>query len=121
MLVQKSDARKKRQLRIRKKIVGSAERPRLCVYKSLKHLYAQVIDDASGRTLVAATTNTAENKAGGKRSFANIASAKMLGRQIGEKAQAAGVAQVVFDRSGFQYHGIVKALADAAREAGLKF
>jgi large subunit ribosomal protein L18 len=111
----------KRRMRIRRNIAGTAQRPRVCVYKSLKHLYAQVVDDGTGRTLAAVTTNTKANKGDNKKSFANVESAKVLGRQIAEKAKAAGVTQVVFDRSGYPYHGVVKALADAAREAGLKF
>jgi large subunit ribosomal protein L18 len=115
------EKRDKRRLRIRKKIVGTAERPRLSVFKSLKHLYVQVTDDATGRTLAAATTNTKANKADGKKSFANVAGAKALGREIADKAKAAGVDAIVFDRSGYPYHGIIKAVAEAAREAGLKF
>jgi len=115
------DRRQKRHLRIRKKIEGTTGRPRLTVYKSLKHLYVQLLDDQSGRSLMAATTNTKANKASGKKSFTNIQNAQELGRQLAEKAKAAGVEQVVFDRSGYRYHGVVKAVADAAREAGLKF
>ena len=115
------DRREKRHLRIRKKIQGTSQRPRLSVYKSLKHLYVQLMDDQSGRCLVSATTNTKANKAGGKKSFANVESAKELGRQLAEKAKAAGNELVVFDRSGYRYHGVIKAVADAAREAGLKF
>jgi large subunit ribosomal protein L18 len=122
MLTQdKEVSRKRRRMRIRKKVSGTTDRPRLCVCKSLKHLYAQVVDDSIGKTLTTATTNTKSNKASGKHSFANIASAKALGRQIAEKAKASGVTQVVFDRSGYPYHGIIKAIAEAAREAGLKF
>ena len=115
------DRREKRHLRIRKKVQGSQARPRLSIFKSSKHLYLQLIDDDNGRSLVCATTNTKANKASGKKSFSNVESGKDLGRQIAEKAKAAGFEQVVFDRSGYRYHGIVKAVADAAREAGLKF
>lgn len=115
------EKREKRRLRIRKKVVGTAERPRLSIFKSLKHLYAQVTDDSTGRTLAAATTNTKANKSGGKKSFANLTSAQALGREVAEKAKSAGVESIVFDRSGYPYHGIVKAVAEAAREAGLKF
>ncbi len=115
------DRRQKRHLRIRKKIQGTAERPRLSVYKSLKHLYVQLLDDQGGRSIMSATTNTKANKTSGKKSFANVSSAQELGRQLAEKAKAAGHDQVVFDRSGYRYHGVVKAVADAAREAGLKF
>ena len=115
------DRREKRHLRIRKKVQGTAERPRLSIYKSSKHIYLQLIDDQAGRCLVSATTNTKANKASGKKSFANVESGKALGRQVAEKATAAGHEMVVFDRSGYRYHGIIKAVADAAREAGLKF
>jgi large subunit ribosomal protein L18 len=107
-------------LRMRKKIAGTTERPRLCVYRSLKHIHAQVIDDHAGRTLAAASSLDKEVrkqiKGGG-----NIAAAKIVGKAIAERAVSAGVKQVVFDRGGYQYHGRVQALADAAREAGLKF
>lgn len=115
------DRREKRHLRIRKKVQGTTARPRLSIYKSLKHLYIQLIDDATGRCLMSATTNTKANKASGKKSFANVESGKELGRAAAEKARAAGHELVVFDRSGYRYHGIIKAVADAAREAGLKF
>lgn len=122
MLLQKKEAtRMRRRLRIRKKVLGTAQRPRLCVYKSLKHLYVQAVDDTTGRTLAAVTTNTKAAKDGGKKSFANIAMAKTIGQAIGGKLKEAGVTQVVFDRSGYPYHGIVKAIAESAREAGLKF
>ncbi len=106
--------------RMRRRVVGTPERPRLCVYRSLRHMHAQVIDDRSGRTLAAASSVDKEVrkqlKGGG-----NIAASKVVGKIIAERAQAAGVQQVVFDRGGYQYHGRVQALADAAREAGLKF
>jgi large subunit ribosomal protein L18 len=105
--------------RIRKKMAGTPERPRLNVYRSLNHIYVQVIDDLSGRTLVAAST--AEGKKAERRTGGNVASAKAVGKAIAERAQAKGVKQVVFDRGGYIYHGRVKALADAAREAGLQF
>lgn len=115
------DRRTKRHLRIRKSIKGTAERPRLSIYKSLKHLYVQLMDDHNGKSLVSITTNTKVNKASGKKSFANVVSAQEIGRQIADKARGAGHEHIVFDRSGYRYHGIVKAVADAAREAGLKF
>ncbi len=96
------------------------ERPRLCVYRSLGHIYAQVIDDRTGKTLVSASSvdgETKKNLKGG----GNIAAAKVIGKTIAERAKAAGVGKVVFDRGGYKYHGRVKALADAAREAGLQF
>lgn len=115
------DRRQKRHLRIRKKVQGTAERPRLSIFKSLKHLYVQLIDDQTGRCLTSVTTNTKENKASGKKAFANVESGKQIGQQIAAAAKSAGHESVVFDRSGYRYHGIIKAVADAAREAGLKF
>jgi large subunit ribosomal protein L18 len=105
--------------RIRKKLQGTAERPRLNVYRSLNHIYVQVIDDLHGKTLVSAST--AEGKKEGRRTGGNVASAKEIGKTIAERAKAKGVTKVVFDRGGYLYHGRVKALADAAREAGLQF
>jgi large subunit ribosomal protein L18 len=105
--------------RIRKKIEGTTDRPRLNVYRSLNHIYVQVIDDHSGATLVSA--NSAEGKKGEKRTGGNVAAAKVVGKAIAERAKAKGIEKVVFDRGGYIYHGRVKALADAAREAGLKF
>ena len=105
--------------RIRKKMQGTAERPRLNVYRSLNHIYVQVIDDLNGKTLVSAST--AEGKKEDRRSGGNVASAKAIGKTIAERAKAKGVTQVVFDRGGYIYHGRVKAIAEAAREAGLKF
>jgi large subunit ribosomal protein L18 len=106
--------------RVRQRVEGTTERPRLCVYRSLGHIYAQVIDDRAGKTLVSASSvdkETKKNLKGG----GNIAAAKVIGKAIAERAKAAGVVKVVFDRGGFKYHGRVKALADAAREAGLQF
>jgi len=105
--------------RIRKKLRGTTERPRLNVYRSLNHIYAQVIDDLSGKTLVAAST--AEGRKEDRRTGGNVAAAKAVGKSIAERAKAKGVTKVVFDRGGYIYHGRVKALADAAREAGLQF
>jgi len=105
--------------RIRKKLQGTEARPRLNVYRSLNHIYVQVIDDLSGKTLVSAST--AEGKKEGRRSGGNVASARAVGKTIAERAKAKGVTKVVFDRGGYIYHGRVKALADAAREAGLQF
>ena len=106
--------------RVRNKVEGTPERPRLAVYRSLGHIYAQVIDDRSGKTLVSASSidgETKKNLKGG----GNIAAAKVIGKAIAERAKSAGVTKVVFDRGGYKYHGRVKALADAAREAGLQF
>jgi large subunit ribosomal protein L18 len=102
--------------RIRKKVRGSAERPRLAVFRSLNHISAQVIDDDSGRTLASAST---VEKALGVASGGNIAAAQQVGKTIAERAKAAGVSRVVFDRGGYVYHGRVKALLDATREGGL--
>jgi len=106
--------------RIRKKVAGTAERPRLSVHFSSKHVYAQVIDDNAGRTLAAAAT-TESNLSAKNKIAANRASAEAIGKAIAERARAKKIESVVFDRGGFQYHGKVKALADAAREGGLKF
>ena len=105
----------KRHRRVRKKVVGSPERPRLAVYRSNRHIYAQVIDDVAGRTLAAASTLAVGDREDPK------AKAKAVGVQVAEKAKAAGVTQVTFDRGGFRYHGRVQALADGAREGGLEF
>ena len=112
--------RKRVHDRVRTKVSGTTERPRLCVYRSLGHIYAQVIDDRSGKTLVSASSvdgETKKNLKGG----GNIAAAKVIGKAVAERAKASGVQKVVFDRGGYKYHGRVKALADAAREAGLQF
>jgi large subunit ribosomal protein L18 len=102
------------------RVTGTAERPRLAVYRSLDHIYAQVIDDRSGRTLVSASSVDSESKKS-VQGGGNVAAAKVIGKLVGERAKAAGVSKVVFDRGGYKYHGRVKALADAAREAGLQF
>src|ERR1700747_3039516 len=105
--------------RIRKKLQGTSERPRLNVYRSLNHIYVQVIDDLNGKTLVSAST--AEGKKEDRRTGGNVAAAKAVGKPIAERAKSKGVTKVVFDRGGYIYHGRVKALADAAQEAGLQF
>ena len=111
-------ARQKRHTRLRLRLAGDGSRPRLAVFRSLNHIYAQVIDDASGRTLAAASSLEPELKsATGTKST----EAAVVGRLVAERARSAGVGQVVFDRAGFRYHGRVKSLADAAREAGLDF
>ena len=112
--------RKRIHNRVRTKVSGTTERPRLCVYRSLGHIYAQVIDDRTGKTLVSASSVDGETKKGLK-GGGNIAAAKVIGKAVAERAKAAGVSKVVFDRGGYKYHGRVKALADAAREAGLQF
>jgi large subunit ribosomal protein L18 len=118
--VSKNDVRSRIHTRIRRKLQGSDERPRLNVYRSLNHIYAQVIDDGKGVTIVsAATTGKAESK--NKKTGGNLASAKEVGKLIAQRAQEKGIKRVVFDRGGYLYHGRIKALADAAREAGLEF
>jgi large subunit ribosomal protein L18 len=112
--------RQRVHVRMRKRIAGTAERPRLCVHRSSRHIRAQVIDDASARTVVSASSLDkdvrAQIKGGG-----NIAASKVVGKIVAERARAKGIENVVFDRGGYQYHGRVQALAEAAREAGLKF
>jgi large subunit ribosomal protein L18 len=112
----KKQARLKRQVRVRKKIKGTTDRPRLNVFKSAGHIYAQIIDDITGRTLVATSTVQEKIENGG-----NVEAAKKVGAAIAKKAVAEKIEQVVFDRNGFLYHGRIKALADAARENGLLF
>ena len=116
---QKQEGRSRRHHRVRKKVIGTAERPRLAVYRSNKHIAAQVIDDRSGRTLAAASSYEADVKATG--ATGNKATATAVGRLVAERAAAKGVSAVVFDRGGFLYHGRIAAVADAAREAGLRF
>jgi len=103
--------------RVRRKVNGTADRPRLAVFRSLKYIYAQVIDDASGKTIASASSREKDSGAKG----ANAAAAKAVGALIAKKAKDKGITQVVFDRGGYVYHGNIKALADAARENGLKF
>ena len=112
--------RQRIHLRVRTRVTGTPERQRLCVYRSNGHIYAQVVDDRSGRTLAAASSldkDTRKDIKGGS----NVAAAKVIGKKIAERTRAAGIEQVVFDRGGYMYHGRVEALAAAAREAGLKF
>jgi large subunit ribosomal protein L18 len=118
--VKKEIARKKRHSRVRKKVTGTGDKPRLNVFRSVKHIYAQVIDDASGATIIAASSTDKELK-GKVSTGGNIDAAKTVGQLIAKRASDKGIAQVVFDRGGYLYHGRVKALADAAREGGLKF
>src|SRR6266850_6847492 len=106
--------------RIRKRLVGAPERPRLAVYRSNKHIYAQVIDDSKGTTLTAASTLDVDSKKDVKHG-GNIAAAKAVGKLVAQRAKAKGIETVLFDRGGYLYHGRVKALAEGAREAGLKF
>jgi large subunit ribosomal protein L18 len=112
----RNEIRQRIHARIREKLSGSGERPRLNVYRSLNHIYAQIIDDQKGETLVSASSLALKLKSGG-----NIAAAKEIGKAVAERAAEKGIKHVVFDRGGYLYHGRVKALADAAREAGLQF
>ena len=113
------DSRLRRHRRVRKKIHGTAQRPRLAVYRSNKHLVAQLIDDDSGRTIVSASSLESEFR--GKLSGGNVAAAKAVGGLVAQRAKQAGISKVVFDRGGFLYHGRIAALAEAAREGGLEF
>src|SRR2546425_11891215 len=115
----KNKTRQRVHDRIRKKVMGTAERPRLNVYRSLNHIYAQLVDDLKGVTLVSAST--AEGKKSERSTGGNVAAAKTVGKNIAERAKAKRITKVVFDRGGYIYHGRVKALADAAREGGLQF
>jgi large subunit ribosomal protein L18 len=115
----KQTAKVRRHRRVRKKVAGTAERPRLAVFRSNKHISAQVIDDRSGRTLASASTVERDLRQAGP--TGNKTAASTVGRMVAERAKSAGVSQVVFDRGGFLYHGRVAAVADAAREAGLEF
>lgn len=114
-------ARLRRHRRVRKTVVGTPERPRLNVFRSLEHIYAQIIDDSVGHTLVSASTLDQEVRGLCSDAAKKSDEAKVVGRVLAERALARGVSQVVFDRGGYQYHGRVKALAEAAREAGLAF
>ncbi len=117
---EKREARERRHRRVRRVIRGTAERPRLCVFKSLRHIYAQIVNDDEGRTLVAASTLSKELPRTGER-MKKAEAAKAVGTLVAERALAAQIAQVVFDRGGYAFHGRVKALAAAARDRGLKF
>ncbi|WP_432799726.1 50S ribosomal protein L18 [Poriferisphaera sp. WC338] len=108
--------RSRRKTGIRKRITGVAEKPRLTVFRSAKHIYAQIVNDLDGKTILSASSVSAKIGNGG-----NVDAAKAVGTKIAEDAKAAGIESIAFDRNGFRYHGRVKALADAAREAGLKF
>ncbi len=119
-MVSKNTARRRIHARIRTRMQGRAQLPRLSVFRSINHIYGQIVDDLRGQTLVSASTRDKEVrttlKTGG-----NIAAAKVVGQELAKRASAAGISRVLFDRGGYAYHGRVKALADAAREAGLKF
>ena len=120
MALRKVEARKRRHERIRKNVFGTAAKPRLTVFKSLSHIYAQLIDDSNGRTLISASS-TEKTVAAGMKHCGNVDAAKKVGANIAERALGKNIKDVVFDRSGYQYHGCIKALADAAREKGLNF
>jgi large subunit ribosomal protein L18 len=114
---QKTEARTRRHRRVRKKVRGTEARPRLTVFRSSKHVYAQLVDDVSGRTLASASTIEADVRSG---ATSTVDAAKDVGRRLGERAKAAGIEGAVFDRGGFRYHGRVAGVADGARDAGLK-
>ncbi len=115
--IEKKEIRNRIHKRIRRKLAGTAERPRLAVFRSVAHIYAQVIDDAAATTLASASSVDK----GGRTNGGNVMAAKAIGKLVAQRAQEKGIKQVVFDRGGYQYHGRIKALADAAREAGLEF
>jgi large subunit ribosomal protein L18 len=118
--IDRSSERRRIHRRIREKISGNSTRPRLCVYRSLKYVYAQIVDDTKGTTLVAAST-AEKNLRGNLKQARNIEASKLVGKAIAERAKAKGIDAVVFDRGGYLYHGRIKAIAEAARESGLKF
>jgi len=115
--IEKKQIRERIHKRIRRKLRGTTERPRLAIFRSVAHIYAQVIDDSEGKTLVSASSVDK----GAKTNGGNVAAAKTIGKLVAQRAKEKGIAKVVFDRGGYHYHGRVKALADAAREAGLEF
>jgi large subunit ribosomal protein L18 len=115
--ISKDEIRRRIHTRIRRKVRGTTERPRLAIFRSVSHIYAQVIDDAKGVTVVAASSS---EKDSGTATGGNVAAAKEIGKRVAERAKEKGITRVVFDRGGYLYHGRVKALADAAREAGLE-
>jgi large subunit ribosomal protein L18 len=117
----KKENRLKRKKRVRKKIKGTPERPRLTVFKTAKHMYAQIVDDNNGRTLVATSTISQDFKSKAKGISGNIKGAILVGETIGKKGIEKGIKKIIFDRNGFLYHGRIKALADAARKSGLIF
>lgn len=119
-MIAKKVGKQRRHTRIRKQVAGTPERPRLCVYRSLNNVYAQIIDDTKGVTLVAASTLDKEIK-GTEGHKGNVEAAKKVGQLIAQKASATGVKKVVFDRNGYRYHGSIKALAEGSREGGLEF
>lgn len=119
MQLSKNDARRHRKIRIRKKISGTAERPRLVVFRSNMHIYAQIIDDTTGSVLASASTLKSEDK--GKKNLCNKSAATTVGKEVARLAIEKNIKQVVFDRNGYLYHGRIQSLADSARENGLEF
>jgi large subunit ribosomal protein L18 len=118
--VNRQESRERKHVRLRKKVQGTAERPRLAIYRSLKHFHVQIIDDVAGKTLLGVSTQDPELKSTAK-TMANTAGAKLVGALVARRALDKKIENVVFDRGGYIYHGVVKALADSARGAGLKF
>ena len=119
MKLSKNETRQRRKVRIRKKVNGTPERPRLVVYRSNLHIYAQIVDDSNGKTLAATSTLTLKKSESA--AHCNIAGATLVGKEIARLAKEKSISQVVFDRNGYLYHGRIKALADGAREGGLEF
>jgi large subunit ribosomal protein L18 len=118
--IDRSTERRRIHKRIRQKISGNVDRPRLCIYRSSKYIYAQIVDDTQGKTLAAASTAEKDVR-GDLKQAGNIQASKLVGKTIAERAKAKGIETVVFDRGGYLYHGRIKAVAEAARESGLKF
>jgi large subunit ribosomal protein L18 len=119
--INRQETRQRKHERLRKKVMGTAARPRLAVYRSLKHFHVQIIDDVAGVTLLGVSTQDPQLKSGDKKTMANTAGAKLVGELVAKRALDKKIENVVFDRGGYIYHGVVKALADSARGAGLKF
>lgn len=114
-------AREKKKIRVRKKVLGTAERPRLSVFRSLNHVYAQLINDSENKTLISASTLTKDLSADIKKAEGKLSKSKLVGKYLAEQASKQGIETVVFDRNGFRYHGRIQAIAEGAREGGLKF
>lgn len=119
--ISRNENRKRRHIRVRKKVFGTMEKPRLVVFKSLKHIYAQVVDDVRGKTLFAANTIQKDVKNGITGEMSNLEIARLVGKMLAKKAKETGIEKVVFDKAGYKYHGRIAALADGAREGGLDF
>jgi large subunit ribosomal protein L18 len=117
----RAEARQKRKRRVRKRVRGTPERPRLSVFRSTRHIYAQIVDDTTGRTLIECSSVSKEAQAELKKKGGNKEGSSLVGESVAKKASEKGIKRVIFDRNGFLYHGRVKALADAAREHGLEF